>query len=74
MNSRKLALRKETLTELTTLELRGVAGAAAVSLVQCIREAVETYVTCVDTKTIATCTCPGVTGPTCACPTDYACA
>ncbi len=79
LRSRKLALRKETLSELSSPELTGVAGAAAASFAAiggCIAvpRTLNTCVTCVDTLTIATCTCPGVTGPTCACPTDYGCA
>jgi len=73
LNSRKLALRKETLTELSGPELRGVAGAAANSLLPCLIDIPGTYVTCVDTLTIATCQCPGVTGATCVCPTDAVC-
>ena len=75
-NSRKLALRKETLTELSGPELRGVAGAVAASGIPCAIELGETFgtcVTCVDTLTIATCRCPAVTGATCVCPTDAVC-
>ncbi len=78
MNSRKLALRKETLTELSGQELVGVAAGAAASVggAICIvvPPTVRTCVTCVDTLTIASCSCPVVTGPSCACPTDYGCA
>jgi hypothetical protein len=72
LNSRKLALRKETLTELTGSELKGVAGAAR-SLLPCLIDVPQSIATCVDTITIATCTCPPVTGGTCVCPTDAVC-
>lgn len=72
-NSRKLALRKEILSELSAPELGGVAGAAS-GPAGCILlpATVRTCVTCVDTLTVATCTCP--TGASCPCPTAYGCA
>ena len=76
-NSRKLALRKETLAELSGPDLLGVAGAAA-SVLDAIcwnieaPPTVRTCVTCVDTLTVMTCTCP--TGASCPCPTGYGCA
>ncbi len=72
LRSRKLVLRKETLTELTSQELKGVAGAADDSLA--CPKTVRTCVTCIDTFTIATCECPALTGPTCFCPTEAGCA
>ena len=74
--SRTLVLRKETLTQLTSHELKGVAGGASYAGAFCLDfpATFETWVTCVDTLTIATCRCPGVTGPTCVCPTDFGCA
>ena len=77
LNSRKLALRKETLAELSGPEMSGVAGGAAASIgAICfdilIPPTVRTCATCVDTYTIATCTCP--TGASCPCPTGYGCA
>jgi len=76
LGSRKLVLRKETLTELSGPELRIVAGAAAASGLPCAIDLGTTFatcVTCVDTLTIATCQCPAVTGGTCVCPTDAVC-
>lgn len=64
---RKLALRKEHLSELTGRELRSVAGADNWS-----GDCGQTIATCVDTLTIATCKCP--TGPSCVCPTEFGCA
>jgi hypothetical protein len=71
-NSRKLALRKETLTELSGPDLRVVAGArASIGPIGChiaIEQLpTESCVTCVDTLTVATCACP--TGASCPCPT-----
>lgn len=65
---RKLALRKESLTELTSHEMHQVAGGVEDSLGCLIR----TVATCVDTYTVATCTCP--TGASCGCPTGAGCA
>jgi len=70
---RKLVLRKETLIELTSRELRGVVGGGTESepgLTFCI---CTTLVTCAETLTIATCQCPGLTGATCVCPTEHVC-
>jgi hypothetical protein len=74
LGSRKLVLRKETLTELSDPELKNVAGASAGDLA-CVLlpPTVRTCVTCVDTLTIATCQCPAVTGATCVCPTEAVC-
>ena len=74
LGSRKLALRKETLAELSGHELTGVAGAASADATFCIAigPSVRTCVTCVDTLTVATCQCP--TGASCPCPTGAGCA
>ena len=72
LDSRKLVLRKETLSELSGPELLRVAGAAAASGIPCIIDVPHSIATCVDTLTIATCTCP--TGASCPCPTGYGCA
>jgi len=76
LNSRKLALRKETLAELSGPDLRGVVGAASLGPICWAIEVpptAQSCVTCVDTLTIATCQCPAVTGGTCVCPTDAVC-
>ncbi len=67
LNSRKLVLRKETLTELSGRELEAVAGGAR-TLLDCV-DVVGTLRSCIvcPDRTIATCTCP--TGATCVCPT-----
>lgn len=70
---RKLVLRKETLSELVTDELRAVVGGATGLTVCACPDTFATCVTCADTKTIATCQCPALTGPTCICPTDDVC-
>ena len=72
--SRTLRLRKETLTELTARDLRGVVGGGTESAPELTFCICTSLVTCVDTLTIATCQCPGVTGATCPCPTGYVCA
>jgi len=71
--SRKLVLRKETLTELSGCDLRAVWGAATGLTVCACPATFHTCVTCVDTLTIATCQCPGLTGATCVCPTEDVC-
>ena len=77
LSSRKLALRKETLTELSGPEMSGVAGAALpASTLPCLiyveaPPTLNSCVTCVDTLTIATCQCP--TGASCPCPTGAGC-
>lgn len=72
--NRKLALHKESLSELTSREMRvvvcGHGGHPECQSKGC-GACLETWVTCLDLYTVATCTCP--TGPSCVCPT-YACA
>ena len=63
---RKLALRKESLSELASHELHRVAGGYEIrDSLGCI---LKTVVACGDLLTVATCTCP--TGATCVCPTQ----
>lgn len=72
---RKLALRKETLAELSAPDLKGIVGAASIGPI-CWdigpTPTLRTCVTCIDTLTVATCTCP--TGASCPCPTGDGCA
>lgn len=68
---RRLALRKENLTELTGYELHGVAGGAGEVSGGKIETCFCSIATCVDTYTIATCACP--TGASCICPTGAGC-
>jgi hypothetical protein len=67
LNSRKLALRKETLTDLSSADLVGVAGAASFGAFCIVIPKTVTCVTCIPLYTVATCTCP--TGASCPCPT-----
>lgn len=69
MNARrKLGLHKENLTELTNQELQCLAGGHAECQSKGCGACLHTVVTCIETYTIATCTCP--TGATCICPTQ----
>lgn len=53
MHTRRLVLRKETLTELHTEELESVVGAAATTpLIGCLKEAVSRVVACPETDSI----------------------
>lgn len=70
MRERKLALRKETLSDLSAGEMQGVVGAWSGDSCPCIPTA-KTCITCVGTFTVATCQCP--TGATCPCPTEALC-
>ena len=63
LNSRKLNLRKETLSILSGSELEAVAGGSDTCFAI---GSLGTCIVCVN-RTIATCTCP--TGQTCTCPT-----
>lgn len=69
MRDRKLSLRKETLSDLSSGDMQIVVGAYSGS---CTCQAtLRTCVTCVDTYTVATCGCP--TGASCPCPTASGC-
>ena len=71
---RKLVLRKETLAELTSMELKAVVGGNTGLTVCACPATWQSCVTCVDTFTIATCQCPPVSGASCICPTADVCA
>lgn len=65
MRVRTLALRKETLSALSTDEMQVVVGGQSDPCIYIAKTG--TCVTCVGTLTIATCQCP--TGASCPCPT-----
>jgi hypothetical protein len=67
MRERKLALRKETLSDLSSDEMQVVVGAYSGSPCVRVTTYIQSWVTCVDTLTVATCQCP--TGASCPCPT-----